>query len=124
MIRRSFAVGVALVFALSFLVGCAGASSGGSGSTATAEDLGCTLTVRETETTIHPETSRLSCAEVRDLLPSLPSRPGHFLMVRGTPRLLWHCQYFGVRAGPVVLRCNHHHSRHFSVRRKDARAPS
>lgn len=118
MTARGLIVGVSLCIAICTLVGCAGSSSAASGVAAlVADGQGCVMTVRGREAQIRPETSRLSCLDIRGLVTSLPVHPGRFSIVGGEPRVLWNCRYFGVRAGLIVLRCNHHRSLHFSLRK-------
>src|SRR5262245_5770079 len=78
---------------------------------------GCLMAMRGEQARIRPESSELSCADVKVLVNALPPRPLRFSLVGGEPWLLWNCRYFGVRAGPTFLRCNHHRVRHFSLSR-------
>lgn len=61
-----------------------------------------------------PESSKLNCASINDLVSSIPSEPENYLIRSDSPRLFWKCRYYGTEQGSLLLRCEHG-TRHFSI---------
>lgn len=61
-----------------------------------------------------PETSKLSCAAINNLVSSIPSEPEKYLIRSDSPRLFWKCSFYGTQQGSVLLHCEYA-KRHFSI---------
>ena len=76
---------------------------------------GCNIYIRGVLRRILPQTSDLSCKAIDDLIVGVPSEPGAYSILGGSPRLLWKCRLYGEQEAPrLILRCQHH-KRHFSI---------
>ena len=75
---------------------------------------GCRQEVRGEAGVIRPETSRLSCAAINEMLFGIPSEPGPYSILGESPRLLWKCRLYPASAQRVLIDCQHH-KRHFAV---------
>lgn len=75
---------------------------------------GCRQEIRGVTGIIRPETSKLGCAAINDLVSSIPAEPENYLIRSDSPRLFWKCRYYGTEQGSVILRCEHDKS-HFSL---------
>jgi len=96
---------VAVALAVVVVAGC--------GSGAAADDGGCDQSVRGVAGVIHPETSKLSCSEIRSIIQFIPTTPGAFIVESKAPRLSWDCVLYG-RSSQTLIRC-HRPRRAFSV---------
>jgi len=75
---------------------------------------GCQREISGASAVTRPETSRLSCAAINNLVSSIPSKPENYLIEGDSPHLNWKCRYYGTEQGTVLLRCEHD-DRHFSI---------
>ena len=75
---------------------------------------GCRQEIRGVMGVTVPETSKLSCAAINELISGLPSEPQGYSIMGDSPRLLWNCRFYGAEAQRVLLRCRHHKLR-FSI---------
>lgn len=75
---------------------------------------GCRQEVRGEAGVIRPETSRLGCAAINEMLFGIPSEPQVYSILGESPSLLWKCRLYPASAPRVLLRCQHH-KRHFTV---------
>jgi hypothetical protein len=91
-----------------FSVGCADPA------TLVEDTSGCRQEVRGEAGVIRPETSRLSCAAIDEMLFGIPSEPQAYSILGESPRLLWKCRLYPASAQRVLLRCQHH-KWHFTV---------
>lgn len=57
---------------------------------------------------IRPETSSLSCAQIKELIEVRPSEPGGFVAIGEEPHRLWKCQVYVPKKSRVLLSCTHH----------------
>lgn len=100
---------ITLALSLSVLsAGCADSATLGEGTS------GCRQEVRGEAGVIRPETSRLRCAAINEMLFGIPSEPQAYSILGESPRLLWKCRLYPASAQRVLLRCQHH-QRHFTV---------
>lgn len=91
------------------------AACGAQGSVAEAGS--CKQIVLEVDGRIVPESSGLTCAGVRQLLDSIPARPGSFLIVSKKPRVTWKCYLYPSAGDSKDLVTCSSRGRKFSVRR-------
>lgn len=75
---------------------------------------GCRQEVLGKAGVIRPETSRLSCTAINEMIDSFPSEPQAYLIQGESPPLLWKCRFYGTEQGSVFLRCEND-KRHFSI---------
>lgn len=73
----------------------------------------CQREIRGVTATIRPETSKLSCAEIDELVFALPDEPQAYLIEGESPGMQWKCRLFSTEAKSVLLRCSYHR-KHFS----------
>jgi hypothetical protein len=78
---------------------------------------GCQREISGVTAVTRPETSKLSCYAINDLVSSIPSEPENYLMGSDSPRLFWKCRFNGVGEHPVILKCRHD-ERHFTIVKK------
>lgn len=81
---------------------------------AISRESGCHDEVQEVAGVIRPETSGLSCAQIKKLIEVQPSDPGGFLVIGEEPHRLWKCRIYVPKKSKVSLGCTHHQE-HFSV---------
>jgi hypothetical protein len=82
------------------------------------ESGGCHEEVQRTAGVIQPETSGLSCAQIKKLIEVQPSEPGGFLLSGDEPHRTWKCRIYVPQKSKVLLGCTHH-QKHFSVVKGD-----
>jgi predicted small secreted protein len=75
---------------------------------------GCQRKISGVTGVTRPETSKLSCAAINNLVSSIPSEPENYLISGDSPRLLWKCRFYGTEQGSVLLRCEND-KRHFGI---------
>jgi hypothetical protein len=81
-------------------------SNGCGGSAVPVDELtGCRHEIQGVASVIRPETSKLNCAAISDLVFSIPSKPEKYLIESDSSRLFWKCAYFGTDQSSVLLRC-------------------
>lgn len=73
----------------------------------------CQREIRGVTATIRPETSKLSCAEINELVFALPAEPQAYLLEGESPGMNWKCRFYSAEADAVLLRCSYHR-KHFS----------
>lgn len=98
-----------MVWLLMIACGCA---------TNPARAAGCQESVSGVPGQIHPETSGLTCAGIRELIEIRPSTPEGFLTIGEHPHRLWKCRLYRAEGNAVLMRCRHHRER-FSLVRTD-----
>jgi hypothetical protein len=89
-------------------------SSACAGSPMLREPGGCGMLIRGVTGVVRPESSNLTCAAVKEIIDSVPSKPQKYLVISESPHLLWKCQLYPVKAQGVLLRCAHR-QKHFSI---------
>lgn len=75
---------------------------------------GCQEEVQKVAGVIRPETSGLSCAQVKELVEVRPSEPGGFLAISEEPHGLWKCRVYVPKKSKILLGCTHHQE-HFDI---------
>jgi len=75
---------------------------------------GCREEVQGVVGVIRPETSSLSCAQIKKLIEVRPNEPGGFVVIGEEPRRLWKCEVYVPKKSRVLLSCTHHQE-HFSI---------
>lgn len=77
----------------------------------------CAETILEVDGRIEPETSEMTCGEIKHMISSVPVSPGGYLMTAGTPPKRWKChRYPSVGTSSDLLTCVRGDAR-FAVRR-------
>jgi hypothetical protein len=95
---RGAALAVVLIVALAGLtVGC--------GSSAAARATGCDQTVLGTPGKIHPETSGMSCGQIKEMVTSISPGGQPYLFESPFTGKLWKCRARGNRPTAPLLRC-------------------
>ena len=81
---------------------------GGCGDAVSADASGCRETVQGVDGMVMPETSGLSCMEIKKIIELRPSSPGGFLAIASSPHMVWKCDVMPGNSRELLLRCRHH----------------
>lgn len=74
----------------------------------------CQREIRGVTAAFQPETSKLSCAEIDELIFALPAEPQVFFISGESPGVRWKCRFYSPESHSVLLRCSYR-QRHFSI---------
>jgi hypothetical protein len=78
---------------------------------------GCDQVVLGTDGVIRPETSGMTCSQIRRMLGGVPAEPGGWLQESPFTGRFWKCHRNEPRANRPLVRCELH-AAHFSIRRR------
>lgn len=78
------------------------------------ETIGCRQDIRGVKGIIRPETSKLRCDAINEIIFGMPSEPQAYSIFGDSPHLLWQCRLYPVKGHSVLLRCSNK-EKHFSV---------
>jgi hypothetical protein len=106
---------VILMLAAGLLLGLA--ACGGSAASANRPQGGCAQVIHDVPGRVHPETSGLSCAVIKETIAVGPAEPGVFTVEVGPTHLPWKCRLYGPSSRRLLLSCTYG-ERHFSVVRR------
>lgn len=115
-VSRCCGWGLGMCLAASVLTAC-----GGSSATLTRIPLkGCEQIVHDVPAQVMPETSGMSCVEIKEMIEVGPPEPGVYFLESPVSHLSWKCHLYDVNTSTLLLRCTH--SRHqFSLVRQTKR---
>lgn len=106
-------VGAGLAVSIAMLL-----SAACSGGAVTAKTGTCDQVVRGVDGRIYPETSRLTCEQIKAVIEVAPAAPGSFNAMAVNSNVRWMCHLFPKSAVRVLISCQHM-DRQFAVRRSD-----